>query len=405
MAAQAKPSKRVFVPVAKTYKDPVASADRIVGGIRRPTGRTRVHPSSCSTVPFWPSLRARPTASRAPKEQAMPRRRRRGEPQAKGSPASPPRGRSQARTPDSSPRRRGAAPSPKTRALAFLATPPPVSMPPRPALALAYEDAAARELALDVAYESDETSEDPRLLPAIATEIEAYDDPKQISPGYSTSEGEDEACRLGCGDLSPYSTSEDEDHAAPLRGRGPLPSYRPSKLTRRSKALGPRRRGKAVAFASEPLSVAILTPVSAVKPQRVAFSPVAPVEALELSRAEVLPPRRWRRGPLFVLAVVLGALFANGLKTTKPATVSSTPVRTRPTPIGLSLATPLRPGRARLSRVPVATPFPAPTADAVPLVVLAAATGAVAATGAPPAVRLVAAAAPRAARVLVTALR
>ena len=38
-------------------------------------------------------------------------------------------------------------------------------------------------------------------------------------------------------------------------------------------------------------------------------------------------------------------------------------------------------------------------------VVLAAATGAVAATGAPPAVRLVAAAAPRAARVLVTALR
>ena len=144
--------------------------------------------------------------------------------QKKGSPASPPRGRSQARTPDSSPRRRGAAPSPKTRALAFLATPPPVSMPPRPALALAYEDAAARELALDVAYESDETSEDPRLLPAIATEIEAYDDPKQISPGYSTSEGEDEACRLGCGDLSPYSTSEDEDHAAPLRGRGPLPS-------------------------------------------------------------------------------------------------------------------------------------------------------------------------------------
>ena len=164
--------------------------------------------------------------------------------QKKGSPASPPRGRSQARTPDSSPRRRGAAPSPKTRALAFLATPPPVSTAPRPALALAYEDAAAAaraaELALDEAYES-ESSEDPRLLPAIATEIEAYDDPKQISPGYSTSEGEDEACRLGCGDLSPYSTSEDEDHAAPLRGRGPLPSYRPSKLTRRSKALGPRR--------------------------------------------------------------------------------------------------------------------------------------------------------------------
>ena len=157
--------------------------------------------------------------------------------QKKGSPASPPRGRSQARTPDSSPRRRGAAPSPKTRALAFLATPPPVSTAPRPALALAYEDAAAAaraaELALDEAYES-ESSEDPRLLPAIATEIEAYDDPKQISPGYSTSEGEDEACRLGCGDLSPYSTSEDEDHAAPLRGRGPLPSYRPSKLTRRS---------------------------------------------------------------------------------------------------------------------------------------------------------------------------
>ena len=341
----------------------------------------------------------------------MPRRRRRGEPpQATGSPASPPRGRSQARTPDSSPRRRGAAPSPKTRALAFLATPPPVSMPPRPALALAYEDAAAAaraaELALDEAYSESETSEDPRLLPAIATEIEAYDDPKQISPGYSTSEGEDEACRLGCGDLSPYSTSEDEDHAAPLRGRGPLPSYRPSKLTRRSKALGARRRGKTVAFASEPLSVAILTPVtpaSAVKPQRV-FSPVAPVEVLELSRAEVLPPRRWRRGPLFVLAVVLCALFANGLKT-KPASVSSTPVRTRPTPIGLSLTTPLRPGRARLSRVPVATPFPEPAADAVPLVVLAAATGAVAATGAPPAVRLVAAAAPRAARVLVTALR
>ena len=329
----------------------------------------------------------------------MPRRRQKKE----GSPASPPRGRSQARTPDSSPRRRGAAPSPKTRALAFLATPPPVSMPPRPALALAYEDAAARELALDVAYESDETSEDPRLLPAIATEIEAYDDPKQISPGYSTSEGEDEACRLGCGDLSPYSTSEDEDHAAPLRGRGPLPSYRPSKLTRRSKALGARRRGKTVAFASEPLSVAILTPVSAVKPQRVAFSPVAPVEALELSRAEVLPPRRWRRGPLFVLAVVLGVLFANGLQTVKPATVSM--VRKQPTPIGLSLATPLRPGTARLSRVPVATPFPEPAADAVPLVVLAAATGAVAATGAPPAVRLVAAAAPRAARVLVTALR
>ena len=329
----------------------------------------------------------------------MPRRRRRGEPpQAEGSPASPPRGRSQARTPDSSPRRRGAAPSPKTRALAFLATPPPVSMPPRPALALAYEDAAARELALDVAYESDETSEDPRLLPAIATEIEAYDDPKQISPGYSTSEGEDEAGRLGC-DLSPYSTSEDEDHAAPLRGRGPLPSYRPSKLTRRSKALGARRRGKTVAFASEPLSVAILTPVSAVKPQRVAFSPVAPAEVLELSSVEVLPPRRWRRGPLFVLAVVLGALFANGLKTTKPATVSM--VRKQPTPIGLSLTTPLRPGRARLSRVPEPTPFPEPTADAVPLVVLAAATGAAAAMSTPPAVRLV----PRAARVLVTALR
>ena len=331
----------------------------------------------------------------------MPRRRQKKE----GSPASPPRGRSQARTPDSSPRRRGAAPSPKTRALAFLATPPPVSMPPRPALALAYEDAAARELALDVAYESDETSEDPRLLPAIATEIEAYDDPKQISPGYSTSEGEDEACRLGCGDLSPYSTSEDEDHAAPLRGRGPLPSYRPSKLTRRSKALGARRRGKTVAFASEPLSVAILTPVmSAVKPQRVAFSPVAPVEALELSRAEVLPPRRWRRGPLFVLAVVLGALFANGLKTTTPATVS-TMVRTRPTPLTRSLTTPLRPSTARLARVPEPTAAPEPAADAVPLVVLAAATGAVAATGAPPAVRLVAAAAPRAARVLVTALR
>ena len=322
--------------------------------------------------------------------------------QKKGSPASPPRGRSQARTPDSSPRRRGAAPSPKTRALAFLATPPPVSMPPRPALALAYEDAAAAaraaELALDEAYES-ESSEDPRLLPAIATEIEAYDDPKQISPGYSTSEGEDEACRLGCGDLSPYSTSEDEDHAAPLRGRGPLPSYRPSKLTRRSKALGARRRGKTVAFASEPLSVAILTPVSAVKPQRVAFSPVAPAEVLELSSVEVLPPRRWRRGPLFVLAVVLGALFANGLKTTKPATVSM--VRKQPTPIGLSLTTPLRPGRARLSRVPEPTPFPEPTADAVPLVVLAAATGAAAAMSTPPAVRLV----PRAARVLVTALR
>ena len=58
-----------------------------------------------------------------------------------------------------------------------------------------------------------------------------------------------------------------------------------------------------------------------------------------------------------------------------------------------------------MSRVPVATPFPEPAADAVPLVVLAAATGAVAATGAPPAVRLMAAAAPRAARVLVTALR
>ena len=330
--------------------------------------------------------------------------------QKKGSPASPPRGRSQARTPDSSPRRRGAAPSPKTRALAFLATPPPVSMPPRPALALAYEDAAAAaraaELALDEAYES-ESSEDPRLLPAIATEIEAYDDPKQISPGYSTSEGEDEACRLGCGDLSPYSTSEDEDHAAPLRGRGPLPSYRPSKLTRRSKALGARRRGKTVAFASEPLSVAILTPVtpaSAVKPQRVAFSPVAPVEILEFSRAEVLPPRRWRRGPLFVLAAVLCALFANGLKST-PASVSSAPARTRATPIGLSLTTPLRPAATRLARVPVATPFPEPTADAIPLVMLAAATGAFAATGAPPAVRLVAAAAPRAARVLVTALR
>ena len=329
--------------------------------------------------------------------------------QKKGSPASPPRGRSQARTPDSSPRRRGAAPSPKTRALAFLATPPPVSMPPRPALALAYEDAAAAaraaELALDEAYES-ESSEDPRLLPAIATEIEAYDDPKQISPGYSTSEGEDEACRLGCGDLSPYSTSEDEDHAAPLRGRGPLPSYRPSKLTRRSKALGARRRGKTVAFASEPLSVAILTPVtpaSAVKPQRVAFSPVAPVEALELSRAEVLPPRRWRRGPLFVLAAVLCALFANGLKTTKPATVSM--VQKQPTPLTRSLTTPLRPAATRLARVPVATPFPEPTADAIPLVMLAAATGAFAATGAPPAVRLVAAAAPRAVRVLVTALR
>ena len=339
----------------------------------------------------------------------MPRRRRRGEPpQAKGSPASPPRGRSQARTPDSSPRRRGAAPSPKTRALAFLATPPPVSMPARPALALAYEDAAAAaraaELALDEAYES-ETSEDPRLLPAIATEIEAYDDPKQISPGYSTSEGEDEACRLGCGDLSPYSTSEDEDHAAPLRGRGPLPSYRPSKLTRRSKALGARRRGKTVAFASEPLSVAILTPVtpaSAVKPQRV-FSPVAPVEVLELSSVEVLPPRRRRRGPLFVLAAVLCALFANGLKTTKSVTASM--VRTRPTPLTRSLTTPLRPAATRLARVPVATPFPEPTADAIPLVMLAAATGAFAATGAPPAVRLVAAAAPRAARVLVTALR
>ena len=259
--------------------------------------------------------------------------------------------------------------------------------------------AASIPLALDEAYSESETSEDPRLLPAIATEIEAYDDPKQISPGYSTSEGEDEACRLGCGDLSPYSTSEDEDHAAPLRGRGPLPSYRPSKLTRRSKALGARRRGKTVAFASEPLSVAILTPVSAVKPQRVAFSPVAPAEVLELSSVEVLPPRRWRRGPLFVLAVVLGALFANGLKTTKPATVSM--VRKQPTPIGLSLTTPLRPGRARLSRVPEPTPFPEPTADAVPLVVLAAATGAAAAMSAPPAVRLV----PRAARVLVTALR
>jgi hypothetical protein len=352
-----------------------------------------------TTVKGLCCARAPPCAA-APQKEAMPRRRRRGEPpQATGSPASPPRGRSQARTPDTSPRRRGAAPSPKTRALAFLATPPPVSMPPRPALALAYEDAAARELALDVAYESDETSEDPRLLPAIATEIEAYDDPKQISPGYSTSEGEDEACRLGCGDLSPYSTSEDEDHAAPLRGRGPLPSYRPSKLTRRSKALGPRRRGKAVAFASEPLSVAILTPVSAVKPQRVAFSPVAPVEILEFSRAEVLPPPRRRRGPLFVLAVVLGALFANGLKTTKPATVSM--VRKQPTPIGLSRTTPLRPGRARLSRVPEPTAAPEPTADAVPLVVLAAATGAAAAMSTPPAVRLV----PRAARVLVTALR
>ena len=241
------------------------------------------------------------------------------------------------------------------------------------------------------------------MLPAIATEIEAYDDPKQISPGYSTSEGEDEACRLGCGDLSPYSTSEDEDHAAPLRGRGPLPSYRPSKLTRRSKALGPRRRGKAVAFASEPLSVAILTPVSAVKPQRVAFSPVAPAEVLELSSVEVLPPPRRRRGPLVLLAVVLCALFANGLQTVKPATLSM--VRKQPTPIGLSLATPLRPGTARLSRVPEPTAAPEPAADAVPLVVLAAATGAVAATGAPPAVRLVAAAAPRAARVLVTALR
>ena len=70
MAAQAKPSKRVFVPVAKTYKDPVASADRIVGGIRRPTGRTRVHPSSCSTVPFWPSLRARPRTPPRPKRAA-----------------------------------------------------------------------------------------------------------------------------------------------------------------------------------------------------------------------------------------------------------------------------------------------------------------------------------------------
>ena len=76
-----------------------------------------------------------------------------------------------------------------------------------------------------------------------------------------------------------------------------------------------------------------------------------------------------------------------------------------PTAHGFDLATPLRPGRARLSRVPVATPFPEPTADAIPLVMLAAATGAFAATGAPPAVRLVAAAAPRAARVLVTALR
>ena len=255
------------------------------------------------------------------------------------------------------------------------------------------------------AYESDETSEDPRLLPAIATEIESYDDPKQISPGYSTSEGEDEACRLGCGDLSPYSTSEDEDHAAPLRGRGPLPSYRPSKLTRRSKALGARRRGKTVAFASEPLSVAILTPVtpaSAVKPQRVAFSPVAPAEVLELSSVEVLPPRRWRRGPLVLLAVVLCALFFRGLETTPAVSV---PVRTRPTPLTRSLTTPLRPGATRLARVPVATPFPEPAADAVPLVVLAVATGAVAATGAPPAVRLVAAAAPRAARVLVTALR
>ena len=104
------------------------------------------------------------------------------------------------------------------------------------------------------------------------------------------------------------------------------------------------------------------------------------------------------------MAVVLGALFANGLKTT-PASVSSTPVRTRPTPIGLSLTTPLRPSTTRLARVPEPTAAPEPTADAVPLVVLAAATGAVAATGAPPAVRLVAAAAPRAVRVLVTALR
>ena len=145
--------------------------------------------------------------------------------------------------------------------------------------------------------------------------------------------------------------------------------------------------------------MAILTPVSAVKPQRVAFSPVAPAEVLELSRAEVLPPPRRRRGPLFVLAVVLCAIFANGLKTTKPATVSM--VRKQPTPIGHSLTTPLRPGRARLSRVPEPTPFPEPAADAVPLVVLAAATGAAAAMSTPPAVRLV----PRAARVLVTALR
>ena len=144
---------------------------------------------------------------RRQKRRAAPRRRRAG--------GARPAPRTRARAAAAPPR------APRRGALAFLATPPPVSMPPRPALALAYEDAAARELALDVAYESDETSEDPRLLPAIATEIEAYDDPKQISPGYSTSEGEDEACRLGCGDLSPYSTSEDEDHAAPLRGAGP----------------------------------------------------------------------------------------------------------------------------------------------------------------------------------------
>ena len=342
----------------------------------------------------------------------MTRRHRRGEP-AKGSPAqsSPPRGRSQVR----SPRARG-APSPKTRALAFLATPSPTVPAPRPALALAYEDAAAAaaltEALDDAFYESEtERNEDPRLLPAIATEIEAYDDPKRISPGYSTSEGEDELGRLGCGTLSPYSTSEDEDHAAPLRGRGgPLPSYRPSKLTRRSKALGARRRArKTVGFASTPLSVAILTPVH-VKPRRVAFVPAAPVEVIDFSPAEVLPPRR-RRGPLLLVLAVLLALLGGHRASPTVAPMS----HRRPPPLVRSLTTPLRPAAARLARVPVPTPTAAGTAmephnvpkveKLVPLVVCAAATGALTATGAPFAVIIVVGVAPRAFRALIVALR
>ena len=63
-------------------------------------------------------------------------------------------------------------------------------------------------------------------------------------------------------------------------------------------------------------------------------------------------------------------------------------------PIGLSLAAPLRPSTARLERVPEPTAAPGPTTGRGTARRAGRGTGAVAATGAPPAVRLAAAAAP-----------